>query len=119
VGDVESHCGLPQGSIATSRRTSLKSAVAVTIRVAANDAVDLEIHLAHHAIKRMIPTWRVTVDEIWSAVPRGYTHDGRLIGRGARDQEPDGNRDIRHKIYTGSDHQYDVKPYILCSVILY
>jgi hypothetical protein len=49
----------------------------------------------------------------------GYTHDGRLIGRGARDQEPDGNRDIRHKIYTGLGHQYDVKPYIMCSVILY
>ena len=49
----------------------------------------------------------------------GATHDGRLIGRGARDQELDGNRDTRHKIYTGSGHQRDVKPYVLCSVILY
>jgi hypothetical protein len=43
----------------------------------------------------------------------GYTHDGRLIGRCARNQEPDGNRDIRHKIYTSSGHQRDVKPYVL------
>jgi hypothetical protein len=48
----------------------------------------------------------------------GYTHDGRLISRGAHNQEPDGNRDTRHKIYTGSGHQREVKPYILCSVIL-
>jgi hypothetical protein len=51
--------------------------------------------------------------------PRGATHDGRLIGIGARDQGPDGNRDIKHKIYTGSGHQGDVKPYVLCSVGLY
>jgi hypothetical protein len=49
----------------------------------------------------------------------GYTHDGRLIGRGARNQEPDGNKDTRHKIYTGSGRQRDVKPYVMCSVILY
>ena len=36
---------------------------------------------------------------------------------GARDQKPDGNRDTRHKIYTGSDRQYDIKPYVLCSII--
>jgi hypothetical protein len=49
----------------------------------------------------------------------GHTHDGRLIGRGAHNQEPDGNIDTRYKIYTGSDYQRDVKPYVLCSVILY
>ena len=49
----------------------------------------------------------------------GYAHDGKLIGRGARDQELDGNRDTIHKIYTGSGHQDDVKPYVLCSVGLY
>ena len=49
----------------------------------------------------------------------GYAHDGRLIGRGAHDQELDGNRDTRHKIYIGSGHQRDVKPYVLCYVILY
>jgi hypothetical protein len=33
----------------------------------------------------------------------GDAHYGRLFGRGASDQEPDGNRDTRHKIYIGSD----------------
>ena len=49
----------------------------------------------------------------------GYAHDGRLIGRGARDHKLDGNKDTRHKIYTGSGHQCDVKPYVMCSVGLY
>ena len=49
----------------------------------------------------------------------GYTHDGRLFGRGACDQELDDNRNTRHKIYTGSGHQDDVKPYVLCSDGLY
>jgi hypothetical protein len=49
----------------------------------------------------------------------GYTHDGRLIGRGVHNLEPDGNRDTRHKIYIGLGRQRDVKPYILCSAILY
>jgi hypothetical protein len=48
-----------------------------------------------------------------------YTHDDRLISRGARNQEPDDNRYTRHKIYTGSSHQHDVKLYIMCFVILY
>jgi hypothetical protein len=56
------------------------------------------------------------VDEIWSAVHRGGTHDGRLIGRGARNQEPDDDRDTGHKVYTDSGHQHDVIPYVLCSV---
>ena len=49
----------------------------------------------------------------------GYAHDGRLFSRGARDQELDGNRDTRHKIYTCSGRQCDVKPYVMCSVGLY
>ena len=49
----------------------------------------------------------------------GYAHDGRFFGRGACDQELDGNRDTRHKIYTSSGHKRDIKPYALCSVILY
>ena len=36
-----------------------------------------------------------TVDRISSAVLRGVSHEGRLIGRGARDQEQEGNRDTR------------------------
>ena len=34
-----------------------------------------------------------TVDRISSVVLRGVSHEGRLIGRGARDQEQEGNRD--------------------------
>jgi hypothetical protein len=49
----------------------------------------------------------------------GGTHDGRLIGRGARKQEPDGNRDTRHKVYTCLGRHRDVIPYVLCSVYLY
>jgi hypothetical protein len=49
----------------------------------------------------------------------GYTHYGRLFDRGARDQELDGNRKTRHKIYTGLGRQDDVKPYVLCSIGLY
>ena len=37
----------------------------------------------------------LTVDRISSAVHRGVSHDGRLIGRGACDQEQEGNRDTR------------------------
>ena len=34
-----------------------------------------------------------TVDRISSAVLRGVSHEGRLIGRGARDQEQEDNID--------------------------
>ena len=60
-----------------------------------------------------------TIDRISSAVLRGVSHEGRLIGRGVRDQELDGNRDTRNKIYTGSGHQCDVILYVLCSIDLY
>ena len=36
-----------------------------------------------------------TIDRISSAVLRGVSHEGRLIGRGARDQEQEGNRNTR------------------------
>ena len=35
------------------------------------------------------------VDRISSVVLRGVSHEGRLIGRGARNQEQEGNRDTR------------------------
>ena len=35
------------------------------------------------------------VDRISSAVLRGVSHEGRLIGRGVRNQEQEGNRDTR------------------------
>ena len=34
-----------------------------------------------------------TIDRILPAVLRGVSHEGKLIGRGARDQEQEGNRD--------------------------
>ena len=49
-----------------------------------------------------------TVDGISSAVHRGVSRDGRLIGRGACNQEQEGNR---HTSYTGSGRQYNVIPY--------
>ena len=36
-----------------------------------------------------------TVDRISLAVLRGVSHEGRLIGRGVRNQEQEGNRDTR------------------------
>ena len=47
----------------------------------------------------------------------GGARGGRLSVDGACNQEPDGYRDTRHKIYTGSGRQCGVKPYVLCSVI--
>ena len=38
---------------------------------------------------------RIDVDRISSVVLRGVSHEGRLIGRGAHDQEQEGNRDTR------------------------
>jgi len=37
----------------------------------------------------------ISVDRISSAVLRGVPHEGRLIGRGAQDQEQEGNRYTR------------------------
>ena len=36
-----------------------------------------------------------TVDRISSVVLRGVSHEGRLVGRGALDQEQEDNRDTR------------------------
>ena len=36
-----------------------------------------------------------TVNRVLSAVLRGVSHEGRLIGKGARNQEQEGNRDTR------------------------
>ena len=41
------------------------------------------------------PQWTPTVDKRCSAVLRGLSHEGRLIGGGAHDQELDG--DTRHR----------------------
>ena len=36
-----------------------------------------------------------TIERILSVVLRGVSHEGRLIGRGAHNQEQEGNRDTR------------------------
>jgi hypothetical protein len=71
------------------------------------------------SIKRTLLPSASTVDKSYLAVHQEATHDGKLIDRCARDQKPDGNRDAKHKIYTGSDRQDDVKSYVMCSVNLY
>ena len=38
---------------------------------------------------------KATIDRISLAVFRGVSHEGRLISRGARDQEQEGNRDTQ------------------------
>ena len=53
------------------------------------------------------------VDRISSAVYRGVSHDGRFVGGGARNQEPDG--DTRHKdidldMFGSSDRRNTIRP---------
>ena len=61
----------------------------------ATSGVDLEIPSGPPWIKRTPLPGAPTVDKRCSAVHPGVTHDGRLFGRGARDQELDG--DTRHR----------------------
>ena len=42
-----------------------------------------------------LPIVTMLVDRISSVVLRGVSHEGRLIGRGARNQEQEGNKDTR------------------------
>ena len=56
---------------------------------------------AKHTILFVMETARTplpgapTIDRISSVVLRGVSHEGRLIGSGAHNQEQEGNRDIR------------------------
>ena len=54
-------------------------------------ADDVEIHLVHHGIKHTPLPGAPTVNIISSVVHRGVSHDGRFVGGGARNQEPDGD----------------------------
>ena len=45
--------------------------------------------------RTVLTNYQSPVDRISSAVLRGVSHEGRLIGRGARDEEQEGNRDTR------------------------
>ena len=61
-------------------------------KMGCHNDIGLEVrHLVHHGSARTPPTWRATVDEIWSAVHRGGAHGGRLSVDGACNQEPDGD----------------------------
>ena len=55
------------------------------------DVIDVEVHLAHHGIKRTPLHGVPTIDRISSAVHRGVSRDGRFVDGGARNQEPDGD----------------------------
>ena len=63
-----------------------------------------------------------TVDKICSAVLRGVSHEGRLIGGGARDQEPDGDtrrKDIDLDMFGPSDQRKTLRPMSLVYCIEY
>ena len=59
----------------------------------ATSGVDLEIPSGPPWIKRTPLPGVPTVDRISSVVLRGISHEGRLIGREACDQEQEGNRE--------------------------
>ena len=81
--------------------------------------IDLEVHhLVRHGINTHTPylARQLSTKDARQSI-EGATHDGRLFGRGARDQELDGNRDTRHKIYIGSGRQCDIEPYVLALLV--
>ena len=55
------------------------------------DVIDVEVHLDRYGIKSTPLPGTPTVNKRCSAVHRGVSRDGRFIGGGARDQEPDGD----------------------------
>ena len=58
-------------------------------------ALLFEVHLARHGIKRTPLPGTPTVDKRCSVVHRGVSRDGRFVGGGARNQEPDGDTRCR------------------------
>ena len=62
------------------------------------------------------------VDKISSAILRGVSHEGRLIGRGARNQEPDSDtrrRDSDLDRFEPSDRHNTLRPVSLVYYIEY
>ena len=62
------------------------------------------------------------VDKISSAILRGVSHEGRLIGRGARNQEPDSDtrrRDSDLDRFEPSDRHNTLRPVSLVDRIEY
>jgi hypothetical protein len=80
--------------------------------------IDLEVcHLARHGSSAQpLSSVPLSIKYDWQST-EWYIHNDRLIGRGARNQKPDGNKDTRYKIYTGLGRQHDIK--ILCPVLCY
>ena len=75
--------------------------------------VDLEIPFGPPWIKRTPLLGAPTIDKRCSAVLRGVSHEDRLIGGGARDQEPDGDtrrRDSDLDRFGPSDRRNTLRP---------
>ena len=79
----------------------------------ATSGVDLEIPFGPPWIKRTPLLGAPTIDKRCSAVLRGVSHEDRLIGGGARDQEPDGDtrrRDSDLDKFGSSDRRNTLHP---------
>ena len=71
--------------------------------------VDLEVHLVRHGSAHTPLPGVQTVKKRCSAVVRGVSHEDRLIGGGARDQEPDGDIGRRDR-FGPSDRRNTLRP---------
>ena len=95
--DVESIC--TKSMISPSPSTLMTQEIDPTIKIWLDFGEDEEP--AKHTILFVIETARTPlpsipiIDRIFSAVFREVSHKGRLINRGARNQEQDDNRDTR------------------------
>ena len=88
----------------------------------ATSGVDLEIPFGPPWIKRTPLPSAPTVDKRCSAVLQGVSHEGRLIGGGARNQEPDGDtrrRDNDLDRFEPSDRRNTLRPVSLGCCIEY
>ena len=82
----------------------------------------LRSHLVHHGSTRTPLPGAPTVNKRCSAVHRGVSRDGRFIGGGARDQEPDGDtrrRDSDLDRFELSDLRNTLRPVSLVYCIEY
>ena len=77
------------------------------------DVIYVEVHLARHGIKRTPLPGAPTIDKRCTAVHRGVSRDGRFVGGGVRNQEPDGDtrrRDIDLDRFGPSDRRNTLRP---------
>ena len=88
----------------------------------ATDGVDLEVHLARHGSARIPLPGAPTIDRRCSAILRGVSHEGRLIGGGVHNQELDGDtrcRDSDLDRFGPSDRHNTIRPVSLVYCIVY